>query len=102
MDRKIIWSKRARKEQTEIFEYWNARNYSKTYSNRLNRLFKETTKLISLFPEIGRQTDKDGVRVSLVENYLLIYEPVDNETILILSIWDTRQNPDKLFKRINP
>lgn len=98
MAKKVIWSKRARTEQKEIFNYWNVRNYSKKYSNKLNSLFQETTKLISSYPEIGKPTDTENVRVMLVENYLLIYEQIETDIILILTIWDARQNPDKLSK----
>jgi len=46
-------------------------------------------------PEIGRKTDIPNVRIKIVRDYLIFYE-VQNESILILSFWDSRQNPEKL------
>lgn len=39
MVRRVIWSIEARNSRKNIFEYWNNRNKSKVYSNKLNALF---------------------------------------------------------------
>jgi len=99
MAKRIIWSKRAQNDRMEILKYWTDRNKSKNYSIKLARLFKEAIKLISNYPEIGKPTDEVNVRIKVVRDYFLIYE-VEKDQISILTIWDSRQNPDKLSKRL--
>ncbi len=99
MAKRIIWSQRAQNDRKEILKYWENRNKSKVYSKKLAGLFKETVKLISNYPELGKPTDEENVRIKVVRYYFLIYE-VEKEQISILTIWDSRQNPDKLSKRL--
>ncbi|MCX6220937.1 MAG: type II toxin-antitoxin system RelE/ParE family toxin [Bacteroidia bacterium] len=98
MARQIIWTQRAQKDRIEIFSFWNDRNKSVIYSKKLNELIKESLVLICKHPLIGRLTNKENVRVKVLREYLIIYEISINE-IVVLSIWDCRQNPEDL-KRI--
>jgi plasmid stabilization system protein ParE len=88
MARKVIWSFRAQIDRKQIFVYWNKRNGSNTYSKKLNRLFIETVDLISKFPDIGKLTNDQSARIKVVEI---------NDLIFILTIWDSRQNPNELM-----
>ncbi len=99
MAKKVIWSLRAQNDRREILEYWIKRNKSKIYSRKLAELFRQAEKLISNYPEIGKPTDEVNVRIKVVRDYFLIYE-VEKDQISILTIWDSRQNPDKLSKRL--
>ena len=96
MVRRIIWSVRAQKDRIEIFKYWNERNKSNLYSKKLNELFKEAVELIANYPEIGKPTDDKIARIKIVRDYLIIYEIDEKDQLLILSIWDSRQDPEKL------
>jgi toxin YoeB len=95
MAKQIIWSLRAQKDKREIFKYWSQRNKSNRYSKKLNQLFKEAILLLREHPYIGRSTDDNLIRIKIVKEYLLIYE-VKETSIIILSIWDGRQDPTKL------
>lgn len=95
MAKKIIWTEKANIERKEILGYWIERNKSKTFSLKLNRLFVETLRLLADLPNIGRKTELENVRVKIVKNYLLFYE-IKNSELIVLSIWDTRRNEDKL------
>ena len=64
---------------------------------KLNQLFKESIKIITDFPQIGKLTDDANTRVKVVKDYLLICEETETQ-IFILTIWDSRQDPDKLNK----
>jgi plasmid stabilization system protein ParE len=97
MARQIIWSLRAQNDKKEILDYWRRRNKSDTYSKKLNALFKESIKILKDFPQIGKETDDHKVRIKIVKNYFIIYEETQSQ-ILILTIWDSRQDPDKLSK----
>lgn len=95
MAKQVVWSPRAQKDRKNILNYWRQRNGSTTYSRKLNFLFKEAVSIIRKFPNIGRPTVQQNVRVKVVRDYLIIYEDTAT-TIYILTIWDNRQNPDKL------
>jgi plasmid stabilization system protein ParE len=95
MAKRVIWSPLAKRKRCEILEYWINRNKSKTYSRRLNSLFKGAQKLISQHPNIGTPTDDPKVRHKLVRDYSLFYE-LREDSIIILTVWDNRQDSDKL------
>lgn len=93
MARQIIWTERAQEERKEIFTFWNKHNKSSSYSRKLNELIKESLKLICRHPFIGKPTNKENVRVKILKDYLIIYE-FTQDKIIVLSIWDSRQNPE--------
>jgi addiction module RelE/StbE family toxin len=95
MAKEVVWSLRAQKERKDILEYWRLRNKSNTYSKKLNQLFKESVKIIADFPQIGKPTEDINTRIKIVRDYLIIYEETESQ-IHILTIWDTRQDPEKL------
>lgn len=91
----IVWSPLAQQKRKEILAYWKERNGNSEYSNKLNALFIEAVRLLSKFPNIGRESDIKGVKVKIVRDYLLFYE-VSDARLEILTVWDSRQNPDEL------
>ena len=93
MVRRLIWSIEARTSRKYIFDYWNNRNKSKVYSNKLNQLFKENLLIVSKLPEFGKPTQKDDTKFIIVSHFEIIYQITDSE-IVVLDIWDTRQNPE--------
>jgi plasmid stabilization system protein ParE len=97
MAKQVIWSLRAQNDKKEILDYWRQRNKSNTYSKKLNALFKESIRIILDFPQIGKVTDDTKARIKIVRDYLIIYEDTETQ-IFILTIWDSRQDPDKLKK----
>jgi len=97
MARQVIWTERAQKDRIAIFVYWNKRNESFINSKKLNKSFTESLKLISKHPFIGKLTDKENVWVKVLRDYLIIFEVTENE-IVVLSIWDCRQNPSDLTR----
>jgi len=100
MAKKLVWSYRAQSDRKEIFQYWNKRNKSKTYSRKLNALFNEAAVLIAKYPELGTLTDEGRIRVKVVNDYLMFYEEFEKEKILILTIWDSRRDPDELERSL--
>ncbi|QBN18373.1 type II toxin-antitoxin system RelE/ParE family toxin [Flavobacterium nackdongense] len=93
--RRIVWSSSAKLQLKTIFEYFNFRNKSKLYSRKLNSLIQTELKTLLQQPNIGKKTDSINVRGLLIENYYVFYE-INETHIIILSVWDTRQNPEKL------
>lgn len=92
MVRRLIWSIEARTSRKNIFDYWNNRNKSKVYSKKLNSLFKENLLIVLKLPEFGNATKYDDTKFIIVSHFEIIYNITDTE-IVVLDIWDTRQNP---------
>ena len=99
MVKSVRWTTGAQFDRKDIFSYWNSRNKSTIYSRKLYQLFKENIKLIQKHPTIGRLIKRDDIRFSIVRDYLIVYKEMQEE-IIIISIWDSRQNPDRLIERI--
>lgn len=97
--KKVIWTFRAREERKEILTYWTKRNKSNRYSVKLRELITEQMLFIAEHPEKGRPTEFESVKYVLVRDYQIFFEETKNE-ILILSIWDARQAPERLKKRL--
>ena len=95
MARRIVWTSKANLIFTEILEYYCNRNKSKTYSRKLNKEIHEIVSILPKYPFIGRKTDLDDIRV-LIKGYYKIFYRVSPKEIVILLVWDTRQNPNYL------
>ena len=93
--RKIIWSHRAKIKRYQILQYYIDRNKSNTYSKKLNLRFNKELLLLIKYPDLGINTDIQGIRGLIIENFILFYE-FDDKSIIVHYIWDSRQNPEKL------
>jgi plasmid stabilization system protein ParE len=88
----LHWTNTSLSQRNHIFSYWNKRNRSTEYSKRLLKVINERTKLILLFPKIGRENH----RVIPLEHYSIFYRKVDDK-IIITAFWDNNQNPKELL-----
>lgn len=61
---------------------------------KLYELFASNTKLVAKNPELGRPTEFDSVRIIIVTDYQIYYH-IGNKDIEILTIWDSRRDPQK-------
>jgi plasmid stabilization system protein ParE len=93
MVRRLIWTVEARNSRKNIFEYWNNRNKSKVYSNKLNLLFNENLKIVIKLPEFGKPTYYPEIKYIIISHFEIIYKITQTE-IVVIDIWDTRQDPD--------
>ncbi len=93
--RKIIWTLKAKNQLFSILEYFAETNKSKTYSLKLHKKIKSEILITLKQPNIGKQTDILNIRGLIIENYIVFYELLDTN-IIILNIWDCRQNPENL------
>ncbi len=89
----IIWSKRAKLELADILEFFHQRNGSKKYSRKLYKRFTNALKLVLVHPNIGTRTDIELVRGIVDGDYVIFYR-VNEKSIEVISIWDSRQNPE--------
>lgn len=92
----IVWTEKANIERQHILQFWVDHNKSKTFSLKLNKLFISAIRDIAKKPNIGRKTEFENVRVKIVREYLIFYEVIKKD-LVILSIWDGRRDK-KSFK----
>ena len=93
--REVIWTKNSEIQLQEILVFFTKRNKSGLYSRKLYKKFKKELTTISKNPELGIKTKLDQIRGLIVEEYILFYK-IHEDRIIILKVWDCRQNPDKL------
>lgn len=102
----IIWTQRA--IQSLELVYLQTLHYTKSdliAAQLHNKLIKEV-EILKTFPNAGSLiTTSDRITLNyraLVAdaNYKLIYYIESNENIVIITVWDVRQNPNKLVESI--
>ncbi|MDV6167682.1 type II toxin-antitoxin system RelE/ParE family toxin [Flavobacterium sp. DG1-102-2] len=94
---KVFWTETAIRQRNLIFEYWNERNGSVSYSLKLFAKIKERTDILKESPEIGKKADNKNMRAISLGHYSIFYQH-DTSRIIITAFWDNRQEPGKLLK----
>jgi plasmid stabilization system protein ParE len=95
MAKKIVWTETAVRDRFRIYQFWHWHNKSENYSLKLEKLFNESAKIISRFPEVGTKTDFKDVRLKVVRNYKIFYCTLEDR-IEIIRVWDAKQDSDSL------
>ena len=93
--RKIVWSAEAKIEFFEILDFYYQRNGNATYSRKLNLKIKKTISKLKTNPRLGIISNNESFRV-IIEGVYLIFYSISPTNIEILSISDSRQNPELL------
>ncbi len=93
MVRQVIWTQQAKLEFRTIAAYWNKRNRNSSYSRKLRNLIRTSMRSVASHPHTGALTDEFEIRRKLVRDYFVFYRILEMQ-IEILSIWDTRRNPN--------
>jgi plasmid stabilization system protein ParE len=94
----IIWTEKANIERQHILQFWIDHNKSKIFSLKLNKLFISSIRNIAKRPNIGRKTEFDNVWVKIVREYLIFYEVIKKD-LVILTVWDGRRDRRSLKVR---
>ncbi|MBW8050687.1 MAG: type II toxin-antitoxin system RelE/ParE family toxin [Cytophagales bacterium] len=93
---RIEWSDTAKQQYQQVIEYLKTEWSVKDAENFIERVNKIIT-LISRFPGIGRKSVKrKRVRKYLLTRQNMLFYEIKKNTIFLLAIYDTRQNPDKI------
>jgi plasmid stabilization system protein ParE len=93
--REVIWTKISEIQLQEILEFFTNRNKSGEYSRKLYKKLRAELKTVAKNPESGIKTKLDQIRGLIIKDYIIFYEILE-DGILILKVWDCRQNPEKL------
>ncbi len=94
MAKKIVFTVRAEKQRLSILEYYFEETGSKSIPAKIYQQFNRVINIIQRFPESGRKLSK--LRRGIIKSHYKIVYRIETESITILHIWDTRQNPKKL------
>lgn len=97
MTKPIVWSLNSKNDLKGIKKFFDTRNQSSAYSKKLLKTFRDSAKLIEKFPLLSIPTEYDNVRGFVILEYIIFYE-IMSEHILVLCIWDCRQDPEQLNK----
>lgn len=95
MAKEIVWSARAKEDRRKILEYWQQRNKSIRYSEKLFDLFQLAVNQLRENPAIGKPTSMMEIRAYIIKDYIIFYESTTDH-LLIHTIWDSRRDPAKL------
>ena len=93
----LFWTQTAIKQRNYTFEYWNKRNKSRLYSQKLNLAIRGRTELLKQLPEMGKPTNYKNPRAIILGHYSILYK-IQHKKIIITGFWDNRQDPEKLLK----
>ncbi|MAY83803.1 MAG: plasmid stabilization protein [Flavobacteriales bacterium] len=91
----IEWADQAKQQFFDILEYWNLRNKSTSYSEKLIDIVDERLKYLSQYPKSSTKTNIPESRICVLGHYSIIYK-VQKTQIYIMAFWDNRQDPRKL------
>lgn len=88
MVRQVIWSRSSLLLLHDIFEYWNERNGTTSYSEKLYYLFQISLNQLAKYPESGGLTYNERVRYKKVKSYYLYftYSEIDLKVIAICHV----------------
>lgn len=98
---KIIWSDFALHQLKKIHHYYKI-EASKTLARKLTKSIVEITIQLGSNPLIGTkefllENAKYEYRYLVLKNYKIIYR-IDKQYVRVISVFDTRQNPEKIKK----
>ena len=97
---KLIWSDEALNNLKGIINYLENK-WTKREIKKFSQLLDKQLKLIERNPYLFAKTDKSGgLRKSVLSKQTTIYYRVVNYEIRIVTLFDNRQNPDKLVNKI--
>lgn len=92
---KITWTREASYNLNEIVDYLD-REWGEEIANSFLKRLKDRINLISEYPESFSLIGKEQIRASVLIKQVTIFYSFDrkHDQITLLSIFDTRQNPD--------
>ena len=95
MATQVVWTKTAIRQRQSILEYWAERNGNKRYCKKISKLVRNRIRFQVEFNYAGKETDYGDIRVTSAGHFSIFYK-LYTDRIIIMSLWDNRQDPEKL------
>ncbi|MEO8513933.1 MAG: type II toxin-antitoxin system RelE/ParE family toxin [Ignavibacteria bacterium] len=92
---RIIWTPQAKIDRFDIIKFYNDNGTPKNIIKKIDFRIRNIVEYLKLFPDLGVVYKSKNARILYKDNYSIIYR-IENKDILILHIWDTRQDPKNL------
>lgn len=91
----VFWTKRASKNFDDIIEYL-ATHWGEKLAKRFAKDVYGFLELLQEFPEIGSiENEEKNIRGFTIVKQVNIFYRIHNDSIIILGLFDNRQNPVK-------
>ncbi len=94
MAREVIWTPRAEEDLLTVCSYLD-----REWGERVKRAFlaevEEVVDCILTFPNIYCSSGHADIHEALVTKHNLLFYRITEGRIYLLTLWDTRQDPDK-------
>jgi plasmid stabilization system protein ParE len=92
---KIIWTKKAKSRFADILNYIE-KEFGEATRQHFRTKTKDFTILLKEFPEIGTlEIREKNLRGFQLTKQTRVFYRIKNHTIIILTFFDSRQNPNK-------
>lgn len=96
----VVWTHTAEAQFQFILEYWLERNLSPVFPLKLAEAIWDRIEFLRKYPESAKLTDFPQTRNAVLGHFSILYKVSDN-SLIIMAIWDNRDNPDKLLSLMN-
>jgi plasmid stabilization system protein ParE len=94
----VIWSEESARKTDDIIEYLTNK-FSEKEVNHFLDLLKTFEKSVSLFPELYPESNlKRGYRRAVIAKQVSIIYSIDSSCVRVYTLFDNRQDPEKLLK----
>jgi plasmid stabilization system protein ParE len=91
----IVYSGAAEKQLNALIAYLEI-EWSERVADSFLTVFNDKLDLLRLNPKLGRPLDRDSsIRKVTLTKHNLLYYTFDSTRVFLLTIFDTRQDPDK-------
>ncbi len=92
----LVLSQKAEKQMENIFQYVEAK-FSERIRKELAKMIYNCFKLIENDPELFSFSDyNNSLRKCVVSKRTTVFYQIRKENIVVVSVFDTRQNPNKI------
>ena len=93
----VVFAKRAEKDFENILKYIESK-FGDQAGIHFKSLVLEFATILQSFPEIGSlEVEDKNIRGSVIHHRLKVFYRIKKRRVIILRLFDTRQNPDKKF-----
>ncbi len=91
MDYEIVWTREAEVKLAEVSEYLIRTDFTQRLNDQLDTLIK--------YPYSFRIIENSENREAVLTRHNLLIYRVEDDKIILLTVWDTRMNPEnRMFK----
>lgn len=107
MEYQVVWTAFAKEQLKQIYFYYE-KKASLTIAQKITNELVASTILLQKTPRVGQREElllerKEEIRYLISKHNKIIYLVNDNsKQVVVLDVFDTRQNPDKIKLRNEP